>query len=507
MKLSPALRGPAATTLCAVLAIAHAHARQVPVATYAALAAACTQALPGDTITIAPGVYTVAGATRIMIAARPGPVLVRGSGAAAGDVVIQGNGQDDPSVEMIFNLDDSPRWTFEHLTTRNSYYHGFKFDHTSTDCVLRDVVMMDHGESGVKGTSDPAAGTYPDRVLIEGCTIGFTHASGGTRSVVEGVDAVGVNDWIIRGNRFLNVQKGGNPAYAVFTKGNSSNTIIEGNAFVDCFIGASFGGGGTGAQFFRDGDQTYEHRNGIIRNNIMIRCSDAAVYVNKGTNCRVYNNTVYQCELTIQLRFAESSGYVRNNLVIPSPTNPSEPAVRMRDGAALLANDANMLGTTGDVSGPATAGQPELPPVAGSKAVDGGVDLHDDVPFDYAGTPRPQRAGFDIGAFELRPDAGIAQPLPGRDAWEVISFTVAPDPSSGDAVAFVGLRAASHVVITLHDLTGRMVATPFSGDLPAGTHAVPVRPSGGSYAARSAVMLLRVVAGGRVRTVPIVVVR
>jgi len=85
---------------------------------------------------------------------------------------------------MIFNLDDSPRWTFENLTTRNSYYHGFKFDHTSTDCVLRNVVMLDHGESGVKGTSDPAAGTYPDRVLVEGCTIGFTKPTGGTRSEI-----------------------------------------------------------------------------------------------------------------------------------------------------------------------------------------------------------------------------------------------------------------------------------------------------------------------------------
>src|SRR4051812_5191433 len=225
-----------------IVAMHAVRAREVRVDTYEALRDACRAALPADTITIAPGTYTIAGASRIMITARPGPVLVRGVGGDPSAVVVRGNGQDDQSVEMIFNLEDSPRWTFQDLTTRDSYYHGFKFDRASTDCVLRDIVMRDHGESGVKGTSDPAAGLYPDRLLIDRCDIGFSSGDGGTRSVVEGVDGVGVNDWIIQHCRFINVQHGGGPATAIFTKGNSSNTIIDGNRFENCFIGASFGG-------------------------------------------------------------------------------------------------------------------------------------------------------------------------------------------------------------------------------------------------------------------------
>jgi len=392
-------------------------ARLVPVATYSELRGACVSAIPGDTIVLAPGVYTVSGASRIMIAGRPGPVLVIGATGDPRDVVVEGAGQDDPAVQMIFNLDDSPRWTFRDLTTRNSYYHGFKFDHASTDCVLRNIVMRDHGESGVKGTSDPVAGTYPDRLLVEGCDIGFTGPTGGTRSVVEGIDGVGVDGWVIRSNRFVNIQKGGSPASAVFTKGNSSNTVIERNLFVNCFIGASFGGGGTAPQYFRDGDTTYEHRGGIIRNNIMIRCTDAGVYINKGTMCRIYNNTLFQCELTVQLRFAESSGWVRNNLVERSPQNPNEPVVRRRDGATILADEANLAATDADFINPSGAAENlDLHLRAGSPAIGVGVTLGEDLPDDFDGNVRPSEGAVSVGAYEFGTVSAVDAELSTPDA-------------------------------------------------------------------------------------------
>jgi hypothetical protein len=271
------MRCPVFAALICLFSLTPCFAREVKVSNYSDLRAACQNAQPDDIIILAPGVYTITAASRIMISNRPGPVTVRGATKNANDVVVQGAGQDDAAVQMVFNLDNCPRWTFENLTVAKAYYHGFKFDGASTDCVLRNVVMRDCGESGVKGTSNPALGQYPDRLLVEDCDIGFSKPSGGTRGVVEGIDGVGVEGWIIRHNRFLDVQHGGAPAYAVFTKGNSSDTVIEANRFEDCFIGASFGGGGTGAQYFRDGDQTYEHRGGIIRNNVFIHCTDAAI--------------------------------------------------------------------------------------------------------------------------------------------------------------------------------------------------------------------------------------
>lgn len=296
------------------------------------LAAACAKAMPGDEIVIAKGVYRITGKSRIDINGRPGPVTVRGATGVREDVIIEGAGQDDEGVQVVFELTDSPQWTFQDLTTRNSYFHGFKFNTSSTDCVLRNVVMRDHGESGVKGTSDPAKGTYPDRLLVEGCDIGFSLKSGGTRGVVEGIDGVAVRGWIIRNNRFVNIQKGGKAAYGAFTKGNSQETIIEGNRFEHCFIGASFGGGGTGSAYFRDHDQSLEHRWGVIRNNTFTDCTDAAIYINKGNACRIEGNEMIRCGMNIQLRFAGTTGWVKDNVARGS----KEPLVRLRDDAVLL---------------------------------------------------------------------------------------------------------------------------------------------------------------------------
>ena len=300
------------------------------------LFAACDGAAPGDVILVAKGTYPIRDKSRISIRNRPGPVTVRGVTGNPADVVLEGRGQDDREVEVIFELTDSPAWTFQDLTTRNSYYHGFKFNGASTDCVLRNVVMRDHGESGVKGTSDPAKGVFPDRLLVEKCDIGFTGESGGTRDVVEGIDGVAVNGWVIRGSRFVNIQRNGEPAYGVFTKGNSSDTIIEGNRFEHCFVGASFGGGGTGDAYFRNGDRSLEHRRGVIRGNVFTDGTDAAIYLNKAADATIENNEMIRCAGNIQLRYPGTTAKVRNNI----SDHPQEPMVRLRDGGAVLEEEA-----------------------------------------------------------------------------------------------------------------------------------------------------------------------
>ena len=379
-------------------------ARTVNVATYGELLSACQSARPNDIIVLAPGTYTITGSSRIMVTRRPGPILVRGATGNSADVIIEGRGQDDETVQMVFDLTNSPRWTFEGLTTRRNYYHGFKFNGSSTDCVLRNVVMRDHGESGVTGTSEPAGGVYPDRLRVEGCDIGFTTSRGGTRSVVEGIDGVGVNGWVVQRCRFVNVVHPGSIAYGVFTKGNASETIIESSRFENCDIGASFGGGGTGAPYFRDNNRAYEHRGGVIRNNVFIRSKDAAVYINKGRNCKVYNNTLFECGLTIQLRFPPSSGSVRNNLIKPAPASLQEPSLRLRDGATLLSGEANLT-TEGAVFARGAGKNEEIDVhlMPNSPAIDAGTSIGADVTTDVEGERRPYGKSYDVGADEWRP--------------------------------------------------------------------------------------------------------
>lgn len=388
-------------------------ARTVKVTTYPELYSACTIALAGDTIILAKGTYTINDSkNRIYISNRPGPVLVKGESGDPHDVIVEGLGQDNDVVQMIFNLDDCPKWTFESMTIRNSYYHGFKFDHNSSDCVLNNLILLDHGSAAIKGTSDNAAGTYPDGLLVVNCTIGYSSSTGGTRDVVEGLDAVGVKNWIIAHNRFINIQKTGGDgiAYGCFTKGNSQNTTIIGNRFEDCFIGASFGGGGTAPQFFRDNDQTYEQQFGMIINNIFIRCNDAAIYVNKGHDARIYHNTIFDCGLTIQLRFKESTGEALNNLVKRSPGNPNEPVIRLRDSATIGWDTLNLSATDADfvlTSGPSD--KIDLHLQKGSAAVDVALCLFAS-PFDFDSVSRFNAGkSCDVGAYEFIAPAAVPE--------------------------------------------------------------------------------------------------
>lgn len=379
--------------------------RTVRVGNFAELRRACENALPGDTIILSPGTYTLEGVSRIEMRNRPGPVTVRGATGNPEDVLVRGHGQNSSETPVVFELEDSPRWTFENLSTADTYYHGFKLDLGSTDCVLRNVKMRDHGESGVKGASDPTIARYPDRLLVERCDIGFSTTRGGSRDVVEGIDGVGVADWIVRNCRFVNIRKPDFPnavAYGVFTKGNASGTIIERNRFEGCDVGASFGGGGTGAPYFREGKQDIEHTGGAIQNNVFIRCRDAGIYVNKGLNCRIDYNTLFECGLSIQLRYSQSSGRVRNNLVLPSPTNSSEPWIRVRDGARLTDGRGNLLVRAEDFAAPkGDDAMVDLTPSAASRAIGAGVDIGTDVTNDFLGHVRPIGASPTVGAYEF----------------------------------------------------------------------------------------------------------
>lgn len=445
--------------------------RIVTVSSYKELRTACQNALSNDTIMIKKGVYTITDRAWIDIDNRPGPVLVKGETDNPKDVVIRGLGMDNENMIINFNLNNCPKWTFENLTTSDSYYHGFKFDLASTDCVLRNIIMLDHGESGVKGTSNPSVGTYPDRLLVENCIIGFTNSSGGTRPNVEGIDGVAVNDWIIRGCTFINIQRYGEPAYACFTKGYSSNTIIENNLFINCLVGASFGGGGSPKNIHRDYNDKYEHLYGIIRNNIFIRCTDAAIYVNDAYMCKIYNNTIYECMLTIQLRFSTTSGFVCNNLVLPSPENPDEQIVRSRDGGVILRNQGNRKGNYSDfVNGYGTPEQLNLRLKEGAFAIDIGVDIGNDVLYDFDRKPRPSGHSIDVGAFEFQfPINTFYDKI--NDINNVI-ININPNPFSQSTIINYQTSIDSYVSLKIFDTFGNIIATLVDGELEAGEHSV-----------------------------------
>ena len=137
--------------------------------------------------------------------------------------------------------------------------------------------------------------------------------------------SVGIG-WIIRHNLFRNIVAPPGAALAgpaVLMWNHSSGTVTEGNTFINCARGVSYG-----LLSRADGD----HVAGVIRNNVIFRAStqsgDVGIHLSSSPGTQVLNNTVVLSGTygaAIEYRFATTTNVVvANNLV--------DAAIAARDG-------------------------------------------------------------------------------------------------------------------------------------------------------------------------------
>ncbi|WJH34829.1 discoidin domain-containing protein [Paenibacillus sp. CC-CFT747] len=348
----------------------------------------------GRTITLAAGTYSQTSTITIN---GKNNITIQGATSNYNDTAIVGPGINSTTLDINFKVNDSDYVTFRNLTIRDSYYHSIQVNSGSDYFHADHVKTWDNGEGGFKATS---AGDvelpYADYGIIENSLIGYTTT--GMRGSVEGIDLIASKGWIIRSNTIENTKKAdGSPAYGFFAKGNSMDTVVENNVFKNSSIAMSFGGGGTAVQYFRNGDTVYEHRGGIMRNNVVMGTQDTAVYMNKANGFKVYNNTMLDIAPSasvggIESRFAGSSGEIRNNLM--------DKAVKLRDGGTAISSNNITNATTGWLVN-AAAGDYHLNPSTAQAAIDTGYSLPTDVPADRDGQLRTTGTAYDIGADEL----------------------------------------------------------------------------------------------------------
>ncbi|MFD2334317.1 fibronectin type III domain-containing protein [Cohnella sp. GCM10020058] len=348
----------------------------------------------GRVITLAAGTYNQTATISIN---GKNNITIQGATTNYNDTVVVGMGIDNSSLDINFKVNDADYVTIKNMTIRDSYFHSVQVNSGSDYFRADHLKTWDNGEGGFKSTSGGSPDLpYADFGVIENSVIGYT--TSGKRSVVEGIDLVASKGWIIRGNTFQNAKGvGDGVAYAFFAKGNSMDTIVENNVFLNSFIAMSFGGGGTGANLFRNGDTTYEHRGGIMRNNVVYGTLDAAVYMNKANGFKVYNNTMLNIAPTasvggVESRYAGSSGDIRNNLM--------DKNVKLRDGGAATSGN-NIIDGTASMLVNAAAGDYHLNPATAQRAIDAGATLSTDVPTDMDGQQRPTGSAYDIGADEV----------------------------------------------------------------------------------------------------------
>lgn len=245
---------------------------------------------------------------------------IRVTGRSLHDVIVVMNGEGF--------LVSTPYWQFENISfigeckNHDDCHHALHIVGNATDIVIKNNVFRDFNAAIKVNGIDKH---YPDRGLVENNTF-YNLESRNTNDPTTPIDIVAANDWKVSSNFIADIQKSGGDgvSYAAFMKGNSSGGIFERN-LVMCeanihgrghiALGLSFGGGGTGASFFRDGKTDVEARKGIIRNNIIAHCpNDVGIYLNRASEILVHNNIIYNTT-GVDVRFKNSSARLFNNVI------------------------------------------------------------------------------------------------------------------------------------------------------------------------------------------------
>ena len=240
--------------------------------------AAIAAAVPGDTISLQPGVYGGghfrAGLTDVVIRKAPG---------AAGEAILRGG------VNGI-QLSDAVDVTIEGLTFEQQTGNGLNIDDggtfatPSTNLTLRDLTVRDMAATGNN-----------DGIKLSGVT-GF-HIDGvrvfnwGARG--SAIDPVGSHHGLIENSHFFSDTLTDNGS-GVRPKGGSKSIVVRGNLMeLPTGAGRAFqAGGATGSQFFRfiDGDSGYEADDITFVGNRVVGGASAMNWVNIDGGVFRYND-------------------------------------------------------------------------------------------------------------------------------------------------------------------------------------------------------------------------
>lgn len=283
------------------------------------LRTALNQVKPGQQILLEPGDYSLSNTQELRTAGLPGqPIRLTGSAVHQVRVDLKREGL----------LLSGPHWIIENITFTGSCTvhddceHALHVVGKAQNVVIRNNVFRDFN-AAIKVNA--LGKDYPDDGLLADNTFYNTSARATTGPATP-IDIVATNHWLIQGNFIFDIQKsaGDRVSYAAFAKGNATGTVFERN-LVMCeanlrggqhnAIGLSFGGGGTGKRFFRDGQAGVEHHGGIMRNNIILHCPrDVGIYLNKAADTRIENNIIYNTA-GVDVRYSASSAMLVNNVL------------------------------------------------------------------------------------------------------------------------------------------------------------------------------------------------
>lgn len=373
----------------------------VNVSTEAQLQAAVAALTSNTTILIAPGTYTLTNT--LYVNGTFANVALRGSSGNADDVVIAGRGMTNGNYGNvpygIWTGGSVQGITIANLTIRDFYYHPIIFNGGTQSPRVYNVRLVNAGQQFIKSNPDSSGGGV-NNGLVEYTVIEYDTTS--RDDYTNGVDVHGGQNWIIRHSLFRNIRapQGQLAGPAILMWNGSSNSIVDGNTFIDCQREIALG--------LIARVTPHDHSGGIVRNNFIYRSAavagDVAIGVFDSPNTQVLHNSAVLSGTypnAVEYRFAGSTGVsIANNLF--------DAAIAARDGASASKAGNYTTASAALFVNPA-AGDLHLRAGAGV-AIDK-VPLVANCATDWDGSNRPSGAAADIGADEFgsvpRPPANL----------------------------------------------------------------------------------------------------
>jgi hypothetical protein len=362
----------------------------VHVSTLPQLQQAVASIASNTTIVVAAGTYNLT--SPLYINGTFTNVGIRGATGNRDDVVLVGRGMTRPNdggVPFGIWVGGNVRGvTIAHLTIRDVFNHPIMLNAGTQSPLIHNVRLVNAGQQLLKSNPDGAGGGV-DNGIVEYSV--FEYVTTSRDYYTNGVDVHTGDNWIIRHNLFRNIRapQGELAGPAILMWNGSTNTLVDGNTFINCQRDIALG------LIERTPN---DHTGGIVRNNFIYRgpsvAGDTAVYVADSPGTQVLHNSILVSRTygsPIEYRFPHTTGVIIANNVLDGN-------ILARDGAA------------GTVTGNYTAASPALfvNPAGGDMHVSAAaaaalldmiVTPRAAALLDWDGEPRPSGA-TDIGADE-----------------------------------------------------------------------------------------------------------
>jgi hypothetical protein len=375
------------------------------VSTVTQLQSALASAQAGDEIVLGDGTYAVnANLNCAAEGTASQPIIVRAANRHA--ALIRFNATEGFKVSGRY-------WVFDGLTIEGvcaqdvNCEHAFHVTGHAENFVLRNSRVRDFNAQLKVNATQNSGGVYemPHRGLIENNEIYDTRVRN-TSTPVTKLNIDTGDDWVVRNNDIHDFSKiNGGISYGAFMKSGGKRGVFERNRVIctkdapagNTRIGLSFGGGGTGNAYCAPAFDASvpcnpEHSDGILRNNVIINCSDVAIYLNKAANTKVLFNTLI-ATTGVDFRFASSTGEAHGNVL--------SSVIRPREGGTFTAG-TNLMNVTS-----ATWDSWYVAPLAGDLRIEsnvtqliGGAAARSSVTDDHCARPRPSTGAYTLGALE-----------------------------------------------------------------------------------------------------------